>query len=147
MNYSSMVLKRILVGTVLLALAVAVIGGIVGGVIAGGAGVASALIGSGMALIFSGMTILSVKIASQRDPLFFFPIVMGAWLVKAVIFLVIVFVLRNQEFVNGPVLFWSLVAVIFGSLVIDVAVALRTRSAYASNVLLPGDEGYKGAGQ
>lgn len=147
MNQTRVVLKRILMSTSVLALLVAVVGGIVGLLVAGPSGLISALIGAAMALVFSAVTVVSVRIASQRDPLFFFPIVMGAWLLKAVVFLAVIWVLQGRAFVNGPVLFFTLVAVVVGSLVIDVVVVAKSRTPYASDVQLPGDEDYHAPGE
>ncbi|MCW4386661.1 hypothetical protein OH146_12845 [Salinibacterium sp. SYSU T00001] len=133
------VLKRVLLFGSLLALVIAVVGSLVGFAIAGMSGVASALVGTGMAMVFLGVTSLSIIIASRFDLAAFFGIVMGAWLLKFIVFLVLVFVLRDQPWVHTQVLFFSLVAAVIGTLVVDVVVIAKARMPYVSDVTLPGE--------
>jgi hypothetical protein len=121
------ILKRILAYGGVLALVIAVVGSAVGFVVAGGTGVLSALIGTAMAVVFLG-------------------IVMGAWLIKFVLFLVLVFALKGQPWIQTTVLFLSLVVAVLGTLVVDVVVIARSRLPYVSDVRLPGDAGETSSG-
>ncbi|WP_403020225.1 hypothetical protein [Salinibacterium sp. GXW1014] len=134
------VFKRVLAYGALLALVIAVVGSLVGFAVAGMSGVASALIGTAMAMVFLGVTSLSIIIASRYDLAAFFGIVMGAWLLKFIVFFVLIFVLRDQDWVHPQVLFFSLVAAIIGTLVVDVVVIARSRMPYVSDAVLPGEE-------
>jgi hypothetical protein len=136
------VLKRILVWGGLVALGIAIVGAVLGGIYAGGTGVVSALIGTAMALVFTGITAASIIIANRfaGSELYvgaFFGIVMGGWLLKFVVFLILIVVLRDQPWLNPLVLFLSIVAGVIGSLVVDVVVVMKSRVTYASDVTLP----------
>lgn len=136
------VLKRILVWGGLVALGIAIVGAVLGGIYAGGTGVLSALIGTVMALVFTGITAASILLGNRfaGSDLYvgaFFGIVMGGWLLKFVVFLILVVVLRDQPWLNTLVLFLSIVAGVIGSLVVDVVVVAKSRVTYASDVALP----------
>jgi hypothetical protein len=110
-----------------LTLAIAALGSTIGWLLAGSNGLTSALIGAGLTLIFSTMTALSVYFGGKLSLGVFFGLVMGGWLVKLVVFMAIVAVLKNAVFINGPVLFFTLVASILGTLAIDAVSVTRSR--------------------
>lgn len=138
------ILKRILLYGGLLAAAIAIVGGMVGFAVAGSEGLTSALIGTAMAFLFLAVTAGSILLANRStnsdilSPAFF-GIVLGGWLLKFVVFLVLVFVLKDQPWIDNTVLFLSIVAGVVGSLVVDVLVVARSRMPYVSDVPLPGD--------
>lgn len=141
---SNPVLKSALKYGILLAIAIAVVAGVLGGVFAGIPGVASALVGTAMAVLFMGITAGSILLANRfaGSSAFigaFFGIVMGAWLVKLVLFIVLVIVLKGQPWINPSVMFFSIIAGVIGSLVVDVLVVMKSRMPYVSDVSLPGD--------
>ncbi|WP_051147206.1 hypothetical protein [Glaciibacter superstes] len=136
------VLKRTLVYGGLLALAIAVVGAVLGGIFAGGEGIVSALIGTAMAVGFMGITALSILAANRyagRASAIgaFFAIVMGGWLVKFVVFLVLLMILQDAQWLNPLVLFLTIVAGIIGSLIVDMIVIVKSRVSYVSDVTLP----------
>lgn len=116
----------------LLAAAIAVIGSVAGYLLAGTVGLVSALIGTALAFVFLSVTAASIVLASRvagsdlLSPRFFL-IVMGGWMLKFVVFLILVFVLKGQPWVNNVVLFLSIIAGVIGSLVVDVVVIARSR--------------------
>jgi len=136
------ILWRILRYGGFLAIGIGVVGAIVGGLVAGGPGVLSALLGTVMAVVFMGITAASILLAnrfagSEAGVGAFFAIVLGGWLVKFALFLVLVFVLRDQPWVQPAVLFLSIIAGVIGSLVVDVVVVMKSRMTYVSDVTLP----------
>lgn len=140
---STPVLRAALTYGLLLALGIAVVGMVLGGVFAGWVGVTSALIGTAMAAVFLSITALSILIANRfiGSDLFvglFFGIVLGGWILKFVLFIVLALVLRDQPWINPVVLFLSLIAGVIGSLVLDVIVVSRSRIPYVSDARLPG---------
>lgn len=140
MNTAIPVLRRALIYGAWLALGIAVVGGSVGWFVAGGSGVVSALIGTAMAAVFLGITSGSIILAhrsTKTDMLSpaFFGIVLGGWLLKFVLFLVIIFLLREQQWVNGLVLFLSIVAGVVGSLIVDAYVVATSRVPYVASTL------------
>jgi len=142
---STPVLKDVLKYGLILALAIAVVGALLGGIFAGWIGVTSALIGTVIAAVFLSITALSILIANRfiGSDLFvglFFGIVLGGWIVKFVLFLVLAILLRDQPWINPTVLFLSLIAGVIGSLVVDMIVVFRSRVPYVSDVSLPGEK-------
>lgn len=133
------IMKKVLVYGAILAVAIAVVGSVIGYFVAGGSGVASALVGTALAVVFLAITALSILIAGKYSITVFFGIVMGAWLLKFVLFLVIVFLLKDLPWVHTVVLFLSIVAGVVGTLVVDVVVIARSRMPYVSDVTLPGE--------
>ena len=126
-----------------LAVAVAVIGAVAGGLVDGGRGVTSALIGAALAFVFTGVTAASILLADRvakgdlLNPAYL-GIVVGGWLLKFILFLVLLLVLKDQDWINTVVLFLAIIAAVIGSLVIDVVVVVRSRTPYV-DVELPGD--------
>ena len=102
----------------------------------------SALVAVLLAAVFLGLTGASILIANRwyGDPLYvpiFFGAVMGGWLVKFVLFLVVLFVLRGQPWLQPGVFLIALILSVLASLVIDVVVMTKLRIPHASDVSLP----------
>ncbi|KQS22500.1 hypothetical protein [Frigoribacterium sp. Leaf186] len=136
MNASS-IFTQILKYTGLLALVIAVVGGGLGYLFAGTDGLWSALVGVGLAILFAAITAASMLVAIRFTLGAFFGIVMGAWLLKLVIFIVLLVLLRDQPFVDDVVLFLALVVSIIGTLAVDALVVVRGRLSYVSDATLP----------
>jgi hypothetical protein len=136
MNASS-IFTQILKYTGVLALVIAVVGGGLGYLFAGTDGLWSALVGVGLAILFAAITAASMLVAIRFTLGAFFGIVMGAWLLKLVIFIALLVVLRDQPFVNDVVLFLALVVSIVGTLAVDALVVVRGRLSYVSDATLP----------
>jgi len=136
------ILRRILMYGGFLALGIAVVGAVVGGLLEGSIGVVSALVGTAMAVVFMGITAGSILLANRfagREAAIgvFFGIVMGGWLLKFVVFLVLMVLLQGQPWISPIVLFLSIVAGVIGSLVVDAVVVMKSRMGYVSDVTLP----------
>ena len=139
-------LKRVLALGGALAAAIALVGGIAGYLTVGPRGLVSALVGTAMAFVFLAVTAVSILLAGRTgksDVLSpsFFGIVLGGWLAKFVVFLVLVFVLKDQPWIDNTVLFLSIVAGVVGSLVVDVLVVGRSRIPVVPDVSMPRDSG------
>ncbi len=142
---SNAVFRDVLKYGAYLALGIAVVGAVLGGLFAGWVGVTSAVIGTLMALVFLSITALSILIANRfiGSELFvgiFFGIVLGGWIVKFVLFIVLAVLLKGQPWINPVVLFLSLIAGVLGSLVVDMVVVFRSRVPYVSDATLPGEK-------
>ena len=124
---TNQVFSRVLKLGALLIAAIAVIGGAIGYAVAGANGLTSALIGSGLALLFVSMTALSVQLGAKLPLAGFFGVVMGGWLIKLVGFIITMALLKSADFINGPVLFFTIVGSVFGALAIDAVVVMRSR--------------------
>jgi len=140
------ILARAIVYGGILTVAIAIAGSVVGYLVAGGPGLVSALIGAGLTALFMGFTALSIVLAARvsKDEVsstLFFGIVLGVWLLKFVVFIVILVLLRDQPFVQPMVMFVSILVAVIGSLVVDVVAYVRARVPYVGDVALPGDDG------
>ncbi len=136
------VLRRALLYGAGVSFAIAIIGSVAGALVAELPGMLSALIGAGMGFVFLGLTAASILLADRvtgSDLLSpaYFGIVIGAWIVKFVVFLILVFSLRDAELVEPMVLFFTLVAAVIGGLVTDIVAVTRSRVPYVSDVRLP----------
>ena len=141
---STPILRTVLVWSGTVTAALLVLGGLVGYLVAGVDGLWSALAGVLIAAVFLAITAASILIANRwfGDALYvpiFFGIVLGGWILKFVVFLIALFVLRDQPWIVGPVFFLALVASVLASLLIDVVVLMRMRVPHASDVELPTD--------
>lgn len=139
---SNPVLRKALAWGGLLAAAILVVSALLGFLFAGVPGLLGALIGTLMAVVFMGITAASILLANRfaSSDLFvgaFFGIVLGGWLLKFIVFIVLVVVLRDATWLNPTVLFLSLVAGVIASLVVDVLVVAKSRIPYVSDVELP----------
>lgn len=142
MRQATILARAIVYGAILTGL-IAVVGSIVGYLVAGMPGLLSALIGAGMTALFMGFTALSIVLAArvtkgEPSSTLFFGIVLGAWLLKFVVFIAILVLLRSQPFIEPLVFFFSILAAVIGSLVVDVIAFLGARVPYVGDVALPG---------
>jgi hypothetical protein len=119
--------KNVLGQTALLTGLIASLGSMAGFIVEGINGVVSALIGAGLAFAFGALTVVSMIIGRKLSLAGFFGVVMGGWLIKLIGFALLARSLQGAEFINGPVLFLTLVAAILGSLVIDSIAVLSAR--------------------
>ncbi|MFJ4219172.1 hypothetical protein [Curtobacterium luteum] len=141
------VFRRILVWAGLLALGLAVVGGVVGLLVSGTPGLVGGLLGAVLSVVFLGLTALSVLVAlraskGQMISGAFFGIVMGTWLVKFMLFLVALFLLRDRDWVDFPTLAIVIIVGVVGSLVIDVVAVATARVPI--DVPLPGSSSAPG---
>lgn len=119
--------RRVLGQGALLTGLIASIGSLSGYLVDGTNGLVSALIGAALAFAFASLTVISMLIGRKLSLAGFFGVVMGGWLVKLIGFALLARALQGAEFINGPVLFLTLVAAILGSLVIDSIAVLSAR--------------------
>ncbi|WP_166996280.1 hypothetical protein [Paramicrobacterium fandaimingii] len=124
---------------------IAVVGGVVGIFVDGSRGLISALLGAVVALVFLSVTAVSILLANRKagSDLFvpiFFAGVMGGWLVKFVVFLVLAWAVKQQDWVNDTIFFLAVIAGVIGSLVVDGVVVAKVRVPYVSDDTLPDDE-------
>ncbi len=125
-----------------LTFAIAIVGSVVGALVAELPGLVSALIGAGMAFVFLGLTAASILVADRvtgSDLLSpaYFGIVIGSWILKFIAFLALVITLRDAPLVEPTVLFITLVVAVVGGLVTDIVAVSRSRVPYVSDVRLP----------
>lgn len=124
---SGQLFRRVLTWGSALIAGIALVASLLGWLLAGTNGLTSALIGAAMALIFVSLTAISVWLGGKLSLGGFFGVVLGGWILKVGLFLVLVGVLRHASFINGPTLFFTLVASVLGSLGIDAYVFTKAR--------------------
>lgn len=124
---STQVFGKALKLSALLVVSVAVICSIIGFLVVGIDGLWTALIGSAIALVFTSLTVLSVLFGARLPLGGFYGLVLGGWLLKIVLFAVLMAALQRMDFIDGPTLFFAIVLSVLGSLGIDSWVVLRSR--------------------
>lgn len=133
------VLKRTLVWGGLSALILAVVGGVIAGLVAGPVGAWSAVLGAVFSAVFLGITAASILVAVRFDIVAFFGIVLGAWVLKFVVFIVVALLLKNQPWINPLALFLTMIIGVVVSLVVDLVVVMKSRMPYVSDLAPRGD--------
>jgi len=113
------VFRRALRDTALLLGALTVLGVGVGALVAGLAGVWGALIGVGLALVFSGTTVVAMLRTLHSPPHVMAAVVMGTWLAKVLVVVVVLALLRDLDFYSRGVLAAVLALGVVGSAVLD----------------------------
>jgi hypothetical protein len=142
---NTVVLMRALRYGIILTIAVIVIGSIVGYLVGGGTGLVSALLGAGVTAVFMGVTALSFVIAARVAKLpegivVYYGIILGTFVLKFVIFLVLVISLRGAHWLNPTIFGFTTIAAVLGTLVVDALALQRGRVSYV-DVVLPGETG------
>ncbi|PJI84789.1 hypothetical protein [Luteimicrobium subarcticum] len=108
----------------------AVAGVVVGAVVDGLAGVWGALMGVGVAVIFSGTTVWSMWRTADSSPQALIAVVAGSWLAKMIVLFVLLLVLQSMDFYNKPVFGVVLIVGVLGSVVLDTLAVRRARIPY-----------------
>ncbi len=127
----------------LFATGLAVLAGGIGLLVAGLAGLWGGLLGALLAFAFLALTAGSILLGQRltvgdpNSPLFY-GVVLGSWLLKLIVFFVFMFWLRGQDWIDPWVFFFTVIAAVLGSLVVDVLSFVRSREPYV-DVQLPGD--------
>lgn len=110
---------------------------VVGYLASGSIGLVGGLIGAAIGGVLLLITVGSIAFANRfvRSPLYlqiFMGIVMGAWVLKLIGFVVAALLLRDQPWLDPKQLFIAIVATVLVSIVIDVVIVARARVPYVS---------------
>jgi hypothetical protein len=129
------VLLRALVYGAILTGTIAIAGSLIGYLASGLGGLLSALVGAALTAVFMGFTTLSILIAQRAtrgrpSNARYFSIVIGAWLFKFVVVIMILVAVQGQDWVNPYALFFTLIATVIGSLVTDIVALQGARVPY-----------------
>jgi hypothetical protein len=125
------------------AIAIAILGvggAVVGYLVSGIPGMVSGLLGAAMWLMFLALTAISIQVAiraTRDDPgsPIFFGIVLGSWLLKLVLFVVLSIWLRAQPWLDPTVFFVTVIIAVVGSLAFDVVAFQRARVPYVGDAV------------
>lgn len=139
---STPILRTTLIWSAGVMVALALIAGVFGFIVADSAGLVSGVVGVLVAATFFALTAASILFANRwfGDPLYvpiFFGVVLGGWMVKLGLFLVAILILREQPWIEPLVFFFSLIASVMAALIVDVVVLTKMRVPHASDVTLP----------
>ena len=123
--------SALLLGAVI-TVGIGIVGGIIGYQVDGITGVFSALLGALIAFVFMGVTAGSILLGQKLSggsiaSGAFFITVLGAWLLKFILFLVAIFAIRNVAEINPVIALSSVIAAVIGALVSDVIAVSRAR--------------------
>lgn len=110
--------------------ALTVLGVAIGALVSGLPGVWGALLGVGVALLFSATTVWAMLRTVDASPSTTAGVVMGSWLVKMVVLIVILVVLRGMDFYDRWVFAAVLLVGVIGSAVLDYRAVSRGRIPY-----------------
>ncbi|HMH57837.1 MAG TPA: hypothetical protein VK537_01520 [Galbitalea sp.] len=140
---NSTILVRALRYGAILTIAVVIVGSIIGYLVGGVPGLVSALMGAGVTAVFMGLTAASFVVASRVAHLpegivVYYGIILGTFLVKFVIFLVLVISLRGAHWLNPTIFGFTTIAAVLGTLVVDGLAVGLGRVPYV-DASLPGD--------
>lgn len=142
MSTNALYLRSLAYGGVI-AVVVAVAAAVIGNLVAGGPGVAGALVGTGLSAFFLGLTAVSMLLAGRvtkgdaSNPIYF-GVVVGVVGLKFLVFLVVILWLRGQTWLDLGVFGISVVVAVIATLIADVVAFARTRVTYV-DVPLPGE--------
>nr|WP_209706768.1 3-oxoacyl-ACP reductase [Leucobacter exalbidus] len=137
MPTSQPVLLRAVKWGIVVSILLIVVFAAIGWFVSGMTGVVGGAIGAGIAGIFLTLTAGSIAFGNRfsASPAYlqiFFSIVMGAWLLKIVVFIAAAMLLKDQEWLNSTMLFLGIIIGVVVSLAVNVVVFARGRIAIAN---------------
>ena len=124
---SSQLFRIVLIQGAILTCAIAILGGLLAFWAVGMPGLISALIGSAIALSFTSLTAIAVWVGGKLPLGGFYGLVLGGWLAKVIVFVLILSVLNRVDGLHRPTIFFTIVASVLGGLAIDAVAVLRSR--------------------
>jgi hypothetical protein len=143
MTNSVAIIPRLAIRYGLILTAVLLVGGsVIGYLVAGTPGLLSAVIGAVLTAVFMGLTAGSILIGirvtkgDSTNPVFY-GIVLGVLTLKLVVFIVLILVLRGQDWLQPAVLGVSMIVAVIGSLTVDIMAFVRARVPYVDVELPP----------
>jgi hypothetical protein len=143
MNQTTLVLRRALRYGIFLTILVIVAGSGIGYLVGGIPGLISGLVAAAVTAIFMGLTVVSFLVASRVAKLpegigLYYGIILGTFLLKFVIFLVLVFSFRGASWLNPTVFGFTTIAAVLGTLIVDGLAVGLSRVPY-TDAVLPGE--------
>jgi hypothetical protein len=103
---------------------------LLGWLLGGAPGAWGALIGMGLAVAFLAITVVVALATARMAPTQLGMVVLGSWLVKIVLVIVVLAVLRGQDFFSEAALFVALLVGTAGTLLLEARIVATTRVPY-----------------
>lgn len=123
LNLFRTVQRRLLLFTA----AVAVLGVLVGLLVDGTAGLWGALLAAALGLVFTFTTVAILRWLAGRGPELLQLVMIGGWIVKMALVVVVMLWLSQQTFYHRGVFFGTLVVVVLGAVAIEIATVANAR--------------------
>jgi hypothetical protein len=142
-NTNTILVKALRYG-ILLTIGIAIVGSIIGYLVAGAPGLVSALLGAAVTAAFMGITVVSFLVAARVAKLpegivVYYGIILGTLFVKFAIFFVLILSLRNVTWLNPTIFGLTTIAAVLGNIIVDMLAIGRGRVLYV-DVALPGED-------
>jgi len=134
------VIRRAVRYGIILTIAVIVVGSIIGFLLGGVPGFVSALVGAGVTAVFMGLTAVSFLVAGRLARLpegiaVYYGVILGTFIVKFIIFLVLIIWLRGQHWLNPTIFGFTTIAAVLGTLIVDMLAVGLGRVPYTDATL------------
>ena len=124
------VFRRALRDMLTLLAALTALGTSVGAIVAGQPGIWGAVIGVGLALLFSGTTIVSMLVTTRASLQAFAAVVLGAWLGKVIVVIVVLTLIQDRHFYDKTVFAVVVLVGALGSAFLDYRAVTHGRVPY-----------------
>lgn len=111
-----------------------ILGVVVGYLVGGLPGIWGALLGVGVALVFSGTTIWSMLHTADKSPNYTMAVVLGAWIGKMFFFVIILAVLGQFDFYHRVVFAVVILLGVIGSALLDMRAVTKARQPYVTPI-------------
>ncbi|WP_420110698.1 hypothetical protein [Pseudactinotalea sp.] len=111
----------------LLSVAVTVLGAGIGYLVAQTPGLWGALIAAGLGLVFTFTTVATLRFLVGRGPELLQIALIGSWLLKMVLVVVLMLWLRSQDFYHRGVFFVTLAVVVISAIVVEIGTVATAR--------------------
>ncbi|SEE99830.1 hypothetical protein [Ruania alba] len=114
----------------LVGLAVTVVVCLLGVLVAGMPGLWGALIASAVGLVFMGVTVVSMYVMAGRGPEMFQIVLLGGWLVKIVLLVLLLNWLSDMTFYHRTMFIVAIVAIVVAGLTVETLTVMKSRIPY-----------------
>ncbi len=131
-HVSKEIFRSALRATLALLVGLAVLGVGIGYLVSGTPGVWAAALGVGIALLFSGSTIASMLYTADKSPNTMMAVLMGVWIAKMVVLVVILALLGQADFYDRVVFAVVVLVGVVGSAALDMYSVVKGRQPYVS---------------
>lgn len=131
-HVSKEIFRSALRATLALLVVIAVVGVGVGLLVSGTAGVWAAVLGVAVTLLFSGSTIASMLYTADKSPNTMMAVLMGVWIAKMIVLVVVLAVLGQMDFYDRVVFAVIVMVGVVGSAGLDMYSVVKGRQPYIS---------------